>query len=77
MNKDELEKILEDYPVSLSAPQLAKVLGIERQTALMLMEKAVIPSYLLNPASKKKHYRVLKKHVIEHILNGLKGDKND
>lgn len=72
MNREELEKELKDYPVSLTITQLGEIIGLERQSVFALLERCIIESYVINPEAKKKHYRVLKTHVIDHILKNSK-----
>ena len=75
MNRAELEQALVNYPVSLTITMVGEIVGLERQSVTVLLEKKILDSYVINPDSKRKRYRVLKAHVIDYILKNANGEQ--
>jgi len=75
MDRATLEKELEGYPFSLTIVQVGDIIGLERQSVMSLIDKNILESYIVNPESKRKRHRVLKAHVIDHILKSQSGEQ--
>jgi hypothetical protein len=77
MNRELLEKELESYPLSLTIAQVGDIIGLERQSVMALIDKKILECYFVNPESQRRRYRILKAHLIDHILRSQNGEQND
>lgn len=66
--KQLLEDELKDYPAALSRDEAAEIMGISRRKIDDLVERKVIPSFVVDPASQKKQVKINKSDLMAHML---------
>lgn len=68
--KEEIEKLLESYPVNLTVQQTAEILNVTYRTCGDWVRAGVIPAKNLTPEAEYAKYRILKSDLINYLLNG-------
>lgn len=56
--REQLERLAEIYPdkVTISVPEAARVLGIDKRTVVALIQKKILPAMNISSGGKNKRY---------------------